>query len=492
MNYDIFISYSRKDKKIVAPFINRIDQEVGTKCWIDMDGIESGEQFEDVIIRAIDNSRIVLFMLSDNSLNSKWIKREVYYAESKNKRIIPIVIDDKGLRGWFQFHFGSVDFIDIRFKDQCEKLFRDLNKWVSLNKQDINKTKYEPKQEHTNTNHTKQTIKVFEKYNKNTIFGITLILLGLIMAVFAVYMWTKEDTTAEQDIILEEVDTSKSTNINNNPSKPSEFNISTSNISNTTTQTSTGNISSSVPNGAINGKFSVSENKQVYFSKGNLQYKASTKTWRFAEHQWDYIGEGNNNISPTYDGWIDLFGWGTGDNPTETSADKTKYSSFVDWSINIFVEAFSWHTMTIDEWRFLLEKRNTMSGVRYVKAIVNGINGVILLPDNWNKSIYKLRKTNNEDASFKANNISLSDWTNKFENNGAIFIPAAGSRRFEVTTLKNDVKGYGYYGSYWSSTAGQNGYALYYGFSNDYFVFYSPNYRPKGYGCSVRLVCDIQ
>ena len=51
--------------------------------------------------------------------------------------------------------------------------------------------------------------------------------------------------------------------------------------------------------------------KPVYFSQGNLQYQASTDTWRFAENQYDMIGEDNSNISSTYDGWIDLFGWGT-------------------------------------------------------------------------------------------------------------------------------------------------------------------------------------
>lgn len=63
--------------------------------------------------------------------------------------------------------------------------------------------------------------------------------------------------------------------------------------------------------GSLVGKFSVSETKQVVFSKGNLQYQASTDTWRFAENQYDYVGEANENISATYDGWIDLFGWGT-------------------------------------------------------------------------------------------------------------------------------------------------------------------------------------
>lgn len=66
------------------------------------------------------------------------------------------------------------------------------------------------------------------------------------------------------------------------------------------------------PEGGINALFTIIEDgDKVYFSQGNLQYQASTNTWRFAEHQWDYVGEGNNNISPNYNGWIDLFGWGT-------------------------------------------------------------------------------------------------------------------------------------------------------------------------------------
>ena len=112
MQNDIFISYSREDKAIVLPFIDKINKEVGTQCWIDLDGIESGEQFENKIIQAIDSAQIVLFVLSDNSLKSDWTKREVYYAEQKKKKIIPVVIDGKGLRDWFMFHFQHIDFID--------------------------------------------------------------------------------------------------------------------------------------------------------------------------------------------------------------------------------------------------------------------------------------------------------------------------------------------------------------------------------------------
>lgn len=93
--------------------------------------------------------------------------------------------------------------------------------------------------------------------------------------------------------------------------------------------------SGGTPEGAINGLFTINSNgNQVYFSKGNLQYQASTNIWRFAENQWDYLGEGNSNISETYAGWIDLFGWGTGNNPTNYSENNNDYTSYYEWGDN--------------------------------------------------------------------------------------------------------------------------------------------------------------
>lgn len=130
MAREIFISYSRHDIGKVFPFVEQINKAAGVDCWIDLDGIESGEQFEDVIIDAIDECKVVLFMLSDSSLNSIWTKREVYYAEDGKKRIVPVLVDGEELRGWFKFHFGNVDYIDINKPEQIEKLVRNLKSWL--------------------------------------------------------------------------------------------------------------------------------------------------------------------------------------------------------------------------------------------------------------------------------------------------------------------------------------------------------------------------
>ena len=251
--------------------------------------------------------------------------------------------------------------------------------------------------------------------------------------------------------------------------------------------------------GAINGVFSVSSSKKVQFSQGNLQYQASTKTWRFAEHQWDMIGDANKNISSSYSGWIDLFGWGTsgynGKNPWMTSTTGTDYGDSnndiagtnYDWGVNNTIsngEGKSWRTLTSDEWVYVFDKRSTSSGIRYAKAIVNGVNGVILLPDNWSSSNYSLSNTNKPDASFNSNRISQTDWTNKFEANGAVFLPAAGCRG--VT----NVDGIGSYGLYWS--------ASYHDYNRAHRVWSSDgglvpdDWYYRDYGFSVRLVCSAQ
>lgn len=259
-----------------------------------------------------------------------------------------------------------------------------------------------------------------------------------------------------------------------------------------------------VPEGAINGLFSVSATQQVWFSQGNLQYKASTNTWRFAENQWDYVGDANSNISSTYSGWIDLFGWGTSGfnhgavcyQPWSISKSYSDYYSYgsdiynlcdqtgqADWGYNAISNGGNtintWRTPTREEWSYVFYSRSTSSGIRYAMAIVNDINGVILLPDNWSSSCYVLNNTNQSDASFSSNVITDSQWT-ALEQYGAVFLPAGGHRD------GTSVYCAGAYGFYWS--------ASYTGTSNAWLVYFTDSYLDtdgidlRYSGQSVRLV----
>ncbi|MBP5371745.1 MAG: hypothetical protein J6Y55_07475 [Bacteroidales bacterium] len=258
--------------------------------------------------------------------------------------------------------------------------------------------------------------------------------------------------------------------------------------------------------GTIEFAFSVSADKKVYFSQGNLQYQASTGTWRFAEHQYDIIGSDNSNISSSYSGWIDLFGWGTsgwnsGANAYQPYSTSTSYSDYypggdytnnltgsyanADWGVynkisNGGNQAGLWRTLTDDEWQYLISGRAQASRLMG-QGRVNNVNGLILLPDGWETP--SSVKFTYDPGNYSTNVYSLDEWT-VMESYGAVFLPAAGSR------YGTDVYYVGSYGDYWSSSAYDNYDAsvLYFGSGN----VGTGSYGDRGIGQSVRLVQDAE
>jgi hypothetical protein len=266
---------------------------------------------------------------------------------------------------------------------------------------------------------------------------------------------------------------------------------------------------SNVPTGAINGKFTINaDGDQVYFSQGNLQYQASTNTWKFADNQYDYVGSTNSNISSTYSGWIDLFGWGTsgynhGANCYQPWSTSTSYGDYyaygnyqynlydqtgqADWGYNAISNggntANQWRTLTQPEWNYVFNTRTTNSGIRYAKANVNDVNGIILLPDDWSTSTYSLSSTNTYNASFSSNTITASQWSS-LEQVGAVFLPAACCR------LGTSLLYVGSGGYYWTASYNNSNYAYGVGFNDGSLSMYSNGLRYNGQ--SVRLVAPAE
>lgn len=129
MKSDIFISYSRDDLAEVEPFVKQIEARTGLRCWIDWNGIESGAEFEEKIVSAIDEVKVVLFFVSDHSMASPYAKMEINYAYNTQKKVVPVVLDGGQLRGWFLFKFGSINFIDCKEPRQVDTLMGNLKAW---------------------------------------------------------------------------------------------------------------------------------------------------------------------------------------------------------------------------------------------------------------------------------------------------------------------------------------------------------------------------
>lgn len=223
---------------------------------------------------------------------------------------------------------------------------------------------------------------------------------------------------------------------------------------------------SGILEGAIDGPFTINLNgDKVYFSQGNLQYQASTNTWKFAENQWNQVGgqfyEGeignvyengvkcdNMLVSATYSGWIDMFCWGTSGwdcgntyyMPYDKDGEGEQYGPMgystltdefanSDWGVYNAIanggdQPGLWRTLSDNEWNFIMSHR-TNAEQKYSLAVVNGIHGCILLPDEWicptGLSFVP------QSFDWTTNVYSEVQWT-LMELNGAVFLPASGFR----------------------------------------------------------------
>jgi len=171
----------------------------------------------------------------------------------------------------------------------------------------------------------------------------------------------------------------------------------------------------------LNGVFSVSDTKKVYFYRSNLMYPEY-----FYDEQWEYTGASSGSV-------YDLFPWS-----------MTQYED----NINYMLSA--------DEWWYLFRLRQNAANRFTFATILNIARGIILLPDVWEKPedipmmmpaemeirwdgpTKTYRHENISYDAFSNNKYTLKQWE-YLELAGAVFLPACASN--------------GKYGCYWSGTA---------------------------------------
>ena len=248
-----------------------------------------------------------------------------------------------------------------------------------------------------------------------------------------------------------------------------------------------------VPEGAISGLYRINgAGDMVYFSQGNLQYigSAATPYWKFADHQWDYLGTTTGQGSDNQNVDRDLFGWGTsgwssGANAYLPYSTSTSYSDYypggaytnsltgdyanADWGVyndimagGTTINAGTYRTLTNAEWSYVIN--NHTKGW----STVNGVRGFVLRPYGVAEAI--------------ASSYDAAAWAVE-EAAGSVFLPAAGYR------VGTSVLNAGSNGDYWSSTYFRSDGVYYmYFLSGDVGTWYYYRY----YGRSVRLVCPAE
>jgi hypothetical protein len=93
MAADVFISHSSKDKH-AADAACAILERRGIRCWIAPRDILPSENWGASIIEAIENSRVMVLVVSESANSSRQIEREVERAIHRGRPVIPFRIED--------------------------------------------------------------------------------------------------------------------------------------------------------------------------------------------------------------------------------------------------------------------------------------------------------------------------------------------------------------------------------------------------------------
>ena len=289
----------------------------------------------------------------------------------------------------------------------------------------------------------------------------------------------------------------------------------------------------------LESEFSISDTTKVHFASGNLLYQPSTKTWRLAPRQYDIVGgycsqapvgthgtiweyitntttnkkewtrcSNDNTHNASYEGWIDLFAWGTSGwygtepeigevaynastssrnshnpkkkvtaTPYEVNNGSANYNlnadpfqgfdgdwANADWGVfnNVMLGGTPdsmFRTPTEAEAAYLLNLRPHAKELRARARIrLPGapgkpdtlINGLILLPDDWDPTILPPGFSFKSDAAgcalYSDNEYTSTVFDMYLESQGAIFLPAAGGMSGQ-SSIKCNRSGF-----YWSAT----------------------------------------
>lgn len=111
MSFDVFISYSSKDKTVADAACARLES-AGIRCWIAPRDVIPGMSYGEAIIDAIHAAKVMVLVFSSNANASAHIPKEIERAVSNSVTIVPFRIEDVAPGKSLDYFIGSVHWLD--------------------------------------------------------------------------------------------------------------------------------------------------------------------------------------------------------------------------------------------------------------------------------------------------------------------------------------------------------------------------------------------
>lgn len=131
---EVFVSYCTKNKELAQLFCNAVEG-AGVSCWMAPRDIPSGGSWATSIAKGVEDASILALLVSDASMSSLEVEKEVDLANGRRITILPIRIESVELKGAFKYHLSNKQWIDAmdedqtsRYKDSIAAILQNLGK----------------------------------------------------------------------------------------------------------------------------------------------------------------------------------------------------------------------------------------------------------------------------------------------------------------------------------------------------------------------------
>ncbi len=131
---DVFISYSTKDAEL-AQYLCSLLEGRGVTCWIAPRDIHGAVDWGGAIVAGLKAAKVFALLLSEASMASPEVPKEVTLANKFGLKILPIRIENVALKGSFDYHLANVQWVDAldidkqkRFADAVPAILKPLKR----------------------------------------------------------------------------------------------------------------------------------------------------------------------------------------------------------------------------------------------------------------------------------------------------------------------------------------------------------------------------
>jgi len=108
----VFISYASQDAPVANAVVEALEGQ-GVRCWIAPRDVVPGALYADEIVHAINEARVVVLILSEQSASSPHVGKEIERASSKRRRIVTLRTDSVALPGAFEYFLSESQWIEL-------------------------------------------------------------------------------------------------------------------------------------------------------------------------------------------------------------------------------------------------------------------------------------------------------------------------------------------------------------------------------------------